>query len=141
MKDKLDWSIDDLINLYRAADVEAIMAIYGRGTGREDPFLHFYEDFLTAYNPTERKRSGVYYTPKPVVDFIVRGVDWVLKNKFKLQGGLANSEKTKVKWKTDRIKGEEYREELREVHKVQILDPATGTGTFWHRPSAILQKP
>ena len=126
LNDALDWSIDDLINLYRAADVEAIMAIYGRGTGREDPFLHFYEDFLTAYNPTERKRSGVYYTPKPVVDFIVREVDWVLKNKFNLPEGLANSAKTGVKWKTNRVG--ELKD--KDVHKVQILDPATGTGTF-----------
>ncbi len=130
LTDALDWSIDDLANLYRSADVEAIMATYGRGTGREDPFLHFYEDFLKAYNPEERNSSGVYYTPEPVVDFIIRGVDWVLKNKFNLHDGLANSEKTEVTWKLDRKEGEEYKDEFREVHKVQILDPATGTGTF-----------
>ncbi len=130
LKDKLDRPIDALIRLYRSATVQDIMATYGHGTGREDPFLHFYEKFLAAYNPEERERSGVYYTPEPVVNFIVRGVDWVLKNKFNLQGGLANSEKTKIKWKTDRIEGEDYQEELREVHKLQILDPATGTGTF-----------
>ena len=130
VKNTLDWSINDLINLYRSADVTGIMATYGRGTGREDPFLHFYEDFLQAYNPEERKNSGVYYTPKPVVDFIIRGVDWVLKNKFDLPEGLANSEKTNVPWKTDMVEGEEYKDEWREVHKVQILDPATGTGTF-----------
>ncbi|MGU9963820.1 MAG: type ISP restriction/modification enzyme [Candidatus Halichondribacter symbioticus] len=130
LNESIDWAIDNLITLYRAADVEKIMETYGRNSGRTDPFLHFYEDFLTAYNPAERERSGVYYTPEPVVDFIIRGVDWVLENKFNLTGGLANSEKTEVKWKTDRIEGEEYQEELREVHKVQILDPATGTGTF-----------
>ncbi|MCA8835024.1 MAG: N-6 DNA methylase, partial [Proteobacteria bacterium] len=130
LTDTLDWSIDDLANLYRSADVEAIMATYGRGTGREDPFLHFYEDFLQAYNPEERKSSGVYYTPEPVVDFIVRAVDLVLKREFKLDGGLANSEKTVVTWKLDRKEGEEYKDEFREVHKLQILDPATGTGTF-----------
>ncbi len=126
LNNNLDQPIDDLINLYRVADVDGIMKIYRQGTGREDPFLHFYEDFLTAYNPEERKRSGVYYTPEPVVNFIVRGVDWVLKNKFDLPEGLANSEKTNVPWKTDRV-GED---EIRNVHKVQILDPATGTGTF-----------
>ena len=130
LTDALDWSIDDLANLYRSADVESIMATYGRGTGREDPFLHFYEDFLKAYNPEERKSSGVYYTPEPVVDFIVRAVDLVLKREFNLRGGLANSEKTDVTWKLDRKEGEEYRDELRNVHKIQILDPATGTGTF-----------
>ncbi len=126
LNESIDWAIDSLINLYRAADVERIMATYQQGTGREDPFLHFYEAFLTAYNPLERKRSGVYYTPEPVVDFIVRGVDWVLKNKFDLHNGLAHSEKTKVPWKTDNVGDLEKRE----VHKVQILDPATGTGTF-----------
>ena len=118
LKDKLDQPIDDLINLYRAAPVQEIMATYKRGSGREDPFIHFYEDFLTAYNPEERERSGVYYTPEPVVDFIVRGVDWVLKNKFDLRDGLAHSKK---------IFGKKY---PKPPHKVQILDPATGTGTF-----------
>ena len=126
LNESIDWAIDSLVTLYRAADVEKIMETYGRSSGRTDPFLHFYEDFLTAYNPAERKRSGVYYTPEPVVDFIIRGVDWVLENKFNLAGGLANAEKTEVTWKTDRV-GED---EIRKVHKVQILDPATGTGTF-----------
>ncbi len=126
LKEKLDRPIDDLVTLYRASNVTAIMATYGQNSGREDPFIHFYEDFLTAYNPAERKRSGVYYTPEPVVDFIVRGVDWVLKNKFNIRDGLANSEKTNVPWKTDRVGDTEYKD----VHKIQILDPATGTGTF-----------
>ena len=130
LENKLDQPIDDLINLYRIADVETIMATYQKSSGRTDPFLHFYENFLKAYNPLERKRSGVYYTPESVVDFIVRGVDWVLKDKLNLRNGLANSEKADVMWKTNRVEGEDYQEELREVHKVQILDPATGTGTF-----------
>ena len=118
--------INDLINLYRPAKIKDIMDTYGQGSERKDPFIHFYEDFLAAYNPAERELSGVYYTPKPVVNFIVRGVDWVLKNKFNLADGLAHSKKTKVKWKTDKVG------ELKNVnvHKVQILDPATGTGTF-----------
>ncbi len=126
LNESIDWAIDSLVALYRAADVEEIMADYGRNSGREDPFLNFYEDFLEAYNPAERKRSGVYYTPEPVVDFIIRGVDWVLKNKFNLHNGLANAEKTEVPWKTNKVGNLEKRD----VHKVQILDPATGTGTF-----------
>ena len=126
LKDKLDRPIDALIRLYRSATVQDIMATYGHGTGREDPFLHFYEEFLKAYNPEERERSGVYYTPEPVVDFIVRGVDWVLINKLNVSRGLANSEKIGVKWKTDKVG--DLKDE--DVHKVQILDPATGTGTF-----------
>ena len=75
-------------------------------------FIHFYEDFLEKYDPAVREKAGVFYTPEPVVDFIVRGVDWVLKNKFNLHDGLANSEKTEVTWKLDRKKGEEYRDEV-----------------------------
>ena len=126
LNESIDWAIDSLVALYRAADVEGIMETYGQGSGRTDPFLHFYEDFLKEYNPEEREKAGVYYTPEPVVDFIVRGVDWVLKNKFKLQGGLANSDTTEVVWKTDKV----GKDEIRNVHKLQILDPATGTGTF-----------
>ncbi len=122
----IDGFIDDLINLYRPAKIKEIMKTYRRGSGREDPFIHFYEAFLTAYNPTERKLSGVYYTPKPVVDFIVRNVDWVLKNKFGLPKGLAHSQKTNVPWRSDKAGKLQHRD----VHKVQILDPATGTGTF-----------
>ncbi len=121
----LELYIDDLIEIYRATD-DGIMKNYEEGRDGKDPFLHFYEDFLKAYNPAERKTSGVYYTPEPVVDFIVRGVDWVLKKEFKLPHGLANSEKTKVPWKID----EAGKLKHRDVHKVQILDPATGTGTF-----------
>ncbi len=126
----IDGFINDLINLYRPATIKDIMDNYGKGTGREDPFIHFYEAFLTAYNPEERMLSGVYYTPKPVVDFIVRGVDWVLKNKFDLPEGLAHSKKVKVDWKLDSKEKEEFKTKPKDVHKVQILDPATGTGTF-----------
>ncbi|MCA8834244.1 MAG: N-6 DNA methylase, partial [Proteobacteria bacterium] len=124
--DTLYLYIDDLIKIYRAADVEKIMKDYKKGPDGKDPFLHFYEDFLKEYDSENRANKGVYYTPEPVVDFIVRGVDWVLENKFSLAGGLANSEKTKVPWKTDKAGKLKYRD----FHKVQILDPATGTGTF-----------
>ncbi len=122
----LSWAIDDLIGLYRAADVKKIMKPYAEDGEDEDPFLHFYEEFLKQYNSTERKNKGAYYTPKHVVEFIVRGVDWVLKNKFKLREGLAHSDKIETEW--NKNEGEEP--ELHHVHKVQILDPATGTGTF-----------
>ncbi len=122
----LDWAIDDLMAVYRAADVERIKKTYGKASGYADIFIHFYEDFLKKYDAEKRKTAGVYYTPEPIVDFIVRGVDWVLKNKLDVRDGLASTEKTDVVWNTDRI----TEDEIHNVHKVQILDPATGTGTF-----------
>jgi predicted helicase len=97
---------------------------YGKATKTEDPIIHFYETFLSEYDPKLRKARGVWYTPQPVVDFIVRAVDDILKTEFGLSNGLADTSKTKVK--VD-IQGKKVEQE---VHKVQILDPATGTGTF-----------
>ncbi len=114
----LEWAINDLIALYQAADVEKIKESYRQNRGRGDLFMHFYEDFLQQYDAKKRKAHGVYFTPEPVVDFIVRGVDWVLKTKFNLKRGLANTEKIIPPKQSD------------SVHRVQILDPATGTGTF-----------
>ncbi len=128
--DVLDGYIDDLIEIYQAVNIKKIMATYGQGNGREDPFIDFYEAFLKEYNPLERKLSGSYYTPVSIVDFIVQAVDWVLKDRFNLPKGLAHSEKIKVQWKVDRKEGEKYKTKPENVHKVQILDPATGTGTF-----------
>lgn len=71
-----------------------------------DPFIYFYEDFLKAYDKETRKGRGVYYTPPPVVNFIVRAVDDILKDTFKIADGLADH------------------------HKVTVLDFAAGTGTF-----------
>ncbi|MBT6687177.1 MAG: N-6 DNA methylase, partial [Bacteroidetes bacterium] len=91
-----------------------------------DPIIHFYETFLAEYDPKLRKARGVWYTPEPVVNFIVRAVDDILKTEFDLPQGLADTSKTKIKVP---IQGSKKLQE-KEVHKVQILDPATGTGTF-----------
>ena len=122
----LEWAIDDLIAVYRAANLEKIKTSYSKSSKNADIFIHFYENFLQKYDSDKRKTAGVYYTPDDVVDFIVRGVDWVLINKLNVSHGLANSEKIGVKWKTDKVG--DLKDE--NVHKVQILDPATGTGTF-----------
>ena len=107
-----------------------VMANFGKSTGQTDPFLHFYETFLGAYNPEKKKARGVWYTPEPVVNFIVRAVDEVLQTDFGLPLGLADTSKITMDWETGQfIKGK--RETIRkDLHKVQILDPATGTGTF-----------
>jgi predicted helicase len=99
----------------------------------EDPIIHFYETFLSEYDPKLRKSRGVWYTPQPVVNFIVRAVDDILKTEFDLPQGLADTSKTTIKVNTqtaDKRSATGYKQMEQEVHKVQILDPATGTGTF-----------
>ena len=129
---RLTYIVDDLVTVMRASDPHSLFENYGKFTARNDPFVHFYEDFLAAYNPKKRKSRGVWYTPEPVVDFIVRAVDDVLRSEFGLADGLADTSKVTVDWDTgqDDPKTGKPRTIKKDVHKVQILDPATGTGTF-----------
>lgn len=129
---RLAYIVDDLVAVMRASDPHSLFEKYGQFTARNDPFIHFYEDFLAAYNPKKRKSRGVWYTPEPVVDFIVRAVDDVLKTEFGLADGLADASKVTVDWDTgtNNPKTGKPVTTRRAVHKVQILDPATGTGTF-----------
>lgn len=136
LDDRLVWIVDELVRIFLATDVAAIMKNFGRSTKQEDPVVHFYETFLASYSPALRKARGVWYTPQPVVNFIVRAVNDILKTEFGLKDGLADTSKIKIKKKAvtkatadKRSKLKEVEEEV-EVHKVQILDPATGTGTF-----------
>lgn len=122
--DRIRWVVDNLAEIFLATNVEQILQDYGKATKMEDPIIHFYETFLSEYDPKLRKSRGVWYTPQPVVDFIVRSVDEILKTEFGLAQGLADTSKTQIK--VD-YQGKKIN---REVHKVQILDPATGTGTF-----------
>ncbi len=129
---RLEYIVDDLVQLMRASDPHSLFRDFGEFTARNDPFVHFYEDFLAAYNPKKRKSRGVWYTPEPVVDFIVRAVDDVLRNEFGLADGLADTGKVTVDWDTGQNdpKSGKPRTIRKDVHKVQVLDPATGTGTF-----------
>jgi predicted helicase len=136
LDDRLIWIVDELVQVFLASDVAEIMRNFGTRTKQEDPVIHFYETFLAAYDPDLRKARGVWYTPEPVVKFIVRAVDDILKKEFGLPQGLADTSKTKITTKVltkttadARSKAKEV-DYIREVHKVQILDPATGTGTF-----------
>ena len=86
LDDRIRWVIDDLAEVFQATDVRALMEKFGSTTQRNDPFLHFYETFLAAYNPKKRKARGVWYTPEPVVNFIVRAVDDVLENRVRFEG-------------------------------------------------------
>lgn len=97
--------LQDIVSLLNRANFASILADFGKRTRTEDPVVHFYETFLAAYDPKLRESRGVYYTPEPVVQFIVRSVDELLKSRFGKAWGLADS-------------------------SVKVLDPATGTGTF-----------
>jgi predicted helicase len=126
--DRIKWIVDSLVEIFLACNVEEILKNYGKLTKMEDPIIHFYETFLSEYDPKLRKARGVWYTPGPVVNFIVRAVDDILKTEFDLPQGLADTSKVKIKVPHHKDKKEVLIEE--EVHRVQILDPATGTGTF-----------
>ncbi|MFK7906830.1 MAG: type ISP restriction/modification enzyme [Chitinophagales bacterium] len=130
---RIEWIVTALADIFRATDVKAILTNFGKATQMRDPIIHFYENFLAEYDPKLRKARGVWYTPEPVVKFIVRAVDDILKTEFGLKKGLADTSKTKIKLNSqirDKRSKTGYKQIEKEVHKVQILDPATGTGTF-----------
>lgn len=133
---RLVWIVEELVSIFLASDVAQIMKNFGKSTKQEDPVVHFYETFLGEYNPALRKARGVWYTPQPVVNFIVRAVDDILKTEFNLPQGLSDTSKIKIKKKAVTQTGVGAKSKIKEVetevevHKVQILDPATGTGTF-----------
>ena len=102
---QMEVIIDDIAEVLQAADVNNILNEYYKKRKGEDPIVHFYETFLNIYDPATREKRGVYYTPEPVVKYIVRSVHFLLKTHFNLQDGLANKE-------------------------VTLLDPAGGTLTF-----------
>jgi len=116
LDDRLVWIVDDVVELLREAKMESVLKGFGRKGGRSDPVVHFYETFLKEYDPELRELRGVYYTPDEVVSYIVRSVDWLLKEKFGLKRGLGDESTVEVDGK--------------KVAKVLILDPAVGTGTF-----------
>ena len=141
--DRIIWIIDSLAEIFLATDVKKLLDGFSQKSGMNDPIIHFYETFLSEYNPALRKSRGVWYTPQAVVNFIVRACDEVLKDEFDLSDGL--SDETKIKIKVDDINagytksGQKIKKEL-EVHKVQILDPATGTGTFLAETIKFIKK-
>ncbi|MEE1961999.1 type ISP restriction/modification enzyme [Allomuricauda taeanensis] len=143
LDDNLIWIVDSLVDIFLHSNVEKILKDYGKNTKKEDPIIHFYEDFLSAYDPEQKIKRGVWYTPAPVVNFIVRAVDDILKTEFDMPQGLADTSKTTVKLDTQNVdkrfdKG--YKQVEQEVHKVQILDPATGTGTFLAEVVKLIQQ-
>jgi type I restriction-modification system DNA methylase subunit len=124
LDDRIKWIVDSLVDIFLACNVEEILKNYGKSTKMEDPIIHFYEDFLSAYDPALRKARGVWYTPQPVVGFQVRAIDEILKTEFGITAGIADNSKIKIKVN---VQGKQVEQE---VHRVQMLDPATGTGTY-----------
>jgi len=112
--------VDDLTQLLDYTDIGAVLSDFGKRTRQEDPVVHFYETFLAAYDPDLREKRGVYYTPLPLVNYIVRSVDSLLRERFGCTGGLA--EEARVRY-PEGAGGEVG-------PRVLILDPACGTGTF-----------
>lgn len=80
LDDRIKWIVDSLVDIFLACNVEKLLKDYGKETKTEDPIIHFYETFLSEYDPALRKARGVWYTPQPVVSFIVRAVDDILKS-------------------------------------------------------------
>ncbi len=97
--------VDDIAEVLSVTDVRKILEDYFEEGKGQDPIVHFYETFLTAYDPSIREKRGVYYTPEPVVRYIVRSVNELLKTHFDMPDGLASK-------------------------NVTLLDPAAGTLTF-----------
>lgn len=128
LDERIAWIVDDLVSAFAATDMQKIMQGFGKSTEQTDPMLHFYEDFLFQYDPAAKKQCGVYYTPQPVVNFIVRAVDDILKQEFNLPMGLADTSKVEIEREIPQDL--KHRKEKVPVHRVQVLDPATGTGTF-----------
>ena len=102
---QMEVIIDDIAAVLNAADISTILTDYYKKGKGQDPIIHFYETFLNKYDPKTREKRGVYYTPEPVVDFIVHSLNEVLINEFGKEDGFANTD-------------------------VTVLDPAGGTLTF-----------
>jgi type I restriction-modification system DNA methylase subunit len=124
-----ELGIDALVEVLNQADMDAVVADFDDKNPNEDPVIHFYEDFLRQYDKRMKIQRGIFFTPRPVVSFIVRSVDELLRTEFGLKDGLADT----TTW------GEMVKRNpgLALPHGatpktpfVQILDPAVGTGTF-----------
>ena len=124
----LEATIDKLCDLYRIADVRALLD----KDEEKDTIIHFYEEFLQYYDPALRKSLGVYYTPHQVVRYMVRMVDKVLVEELGISGGLSDNSTIDIELESTPyyVSKKKKSTVMRTVPRVSILDPATGTGTF-----------
>lgn len=139
LDERLKWVVENLVDLLLQTDTKTLMHEFGNKINVDDPVLHFYETFLGEYDPATRKARGVYYTPDPVVKFMVKSVDEILQKDFGLSMGLADNSKiqkeiskaeSQNKRNTKTVGTGKSQKHFEELHRVQVLDPATGTGTF-----------
>ena len=115
LTESLSWIVDDMATVLAHADIDRIRKELHRERGEDDPLIHFYETFLAEYDPKKRKSRGVYYTPSPVVSYITRSINHLLKEKFGKELGFASD-------------------------GVTLLDPAAGTLTFPANAIAIAKE-
>jgi predicted helicase len=102
---QMEWIIDDISEILSVTDINKILHDYFYEGKGKDPIIHFYETFLSEYDPKTREMRGVYYTPEPVVSYIIRSLHSILKEQFNKPDGFADK-------------------------NVTVLDPAAGTLTF-----------
>jgi predicted helicase len=103
--DSLKWVLDDIVSVLNSSNIKSILSDFHARTWCDDPVIHFYETFLSAYNPKLREKRGVYYTPALIVAYIIKSIQQVLVKDFAIGDGLADS-------------------------RVLVLDPAAGSLTF-----------
>ncbi len=124
-----ELGVSEVVELLDDANMDAVVRDFGDRNPEEDPIIHFYEHFLAAYDKKQKVSRGVFYTPRPVVSYIVRSVDEVLRIHFGLEDGLADT--TTWREMAIRFRGLKVPDGTDPGQAfVQILDPATGTGTF-----------
>ena len=134
-----ELGVNEVVELLDASNMKAIVSDFGDRNPQEDPVIHFYELFLKEYDAKKRMQRGVFYTPRPVVSFIVRSVDELLSTEFGLEHGLADT----TTWgeMAKRFDDLEIPEGATPDQAfIQILDPATGTGTFLVEVIGLIHK-
>lgn len=141
--------IDSLCQILCVCDVKKVVSKHVNTDEMDyrDPIIHFYEDFLESYDPALKKKMGAYYTPTPVVKYIIKAVDKSLIEDFKIRGGISSNETTTFTRHVDegykKGKGtgsKVYYDEEITIPKIQILDPAVGTATFLNETIRYIYK-
>jgi len=102
----IEWIVDDIVKLLSSSDLEQIRQEFHTKRWADDPVVYFYETFLAIYDPAEREKRGVYFTPPPIVSYIISSVHLLLQDRFSKENGFADP-------------------------TVTFLDPAAGTLTFF----------
>jgi len=105
LDERIAWIVDEIAELLWRSDMDSILKDFGVMSAKTDPVVHFYETFLSNYDRELRQKRGVFYTPTPVVSYIVKSIDYLLRESFERKNGISEPD-------------------------ILVLDPACGTGTF-----------